>query len=271
MSTDVLLSPSAVPVTRSDYLRVQIYNNTPATTYAVYLRYLIQTPAGKIVDGYEQLTVPYNTLPANFLFKLTDGYLLSVTISSAYAALQNGQLYTTTYIQRSDLNDPAYLIPILTGYITGTASLQYPRDTSNATNSGRPAYIQRSIPNPVGGQTCNVAEPAFSISKLMWLTYRIDTDATVANRNWRIDFLNGTGIILSLLGSAVIPASQVRTIQSWNRSTPPTPPTNYTYQLLPEIGWVDSLSISIAITNVQATDVLSEVNIGLQQYFYNPT
>ncbi len=160
---------------------------------------------------------------------------------------------------------------LCSGFVYGGKSISFPNATTLDSAPGYGAINFASQSSPAAGANMAISVPAFEIWKIHIVTFRLVTDANVANRRVHLRFIPTLGAIIEALTEVDQPASLTRNytfakygyLPSTNNNTEIIAPLPHELFVTPEG------TINTAILNIQAGDQISNIKI-MYERFYSP-
>lgn len=260
---NVLLGVSGVPCNKSDFLRIAFFSPDNSQTPTVQIRYLFAPNGGKPTYNSESVIIQAGTNTQVKYIPLTDGILITVTLSATGTTFQNGQLYAAIGVQKGDVNTTSNIVPLISGYVSANGSLNYPQDESDAQNSGLPAQLVKSIGASAPGTEINDGFANKFISKITGGCIQLITDGSVLARQIQFILVNGSGNIWAVNASRTQAASLTVDYYLTPTPIPLTVPTLVGYIPIPHFLAAEALTIQTATTNLSGGDLFTP-----QQIFY---
>lgn len=216
--TDAVQPPGALYVTKEDFLAVACWNSVAGAALAIRWRMIL--PTGKLVTDSQILPLTSARALNAQLFPLTEGYLLSVTVSVSGAVPKRGQTFVQVGIARGTLANPEQGAVLISDYCTNLDFSGWPGHLLRSPLEG-PGVI-RSITgtNPAAGAEILETVPTNARWQLRSVRFTIVTNATVANRTPIFTFDDGAAILFKLPSPFTTPASQTQNYGLIDGNTP---------------------------------------------------
>lgn len=263
-----LLSSNAIPITRGSKLRIQGWN--PIGAQEIFnIRTLIEDISGNIIEGFDQLAVPTASSTANKLLSLTDGRLISVTISSTNATANRGSFYAIAELIRGDVIDASSRLLLAAGYLDASHSVNYPLGTIDDMNSGDGVINALGSNTPAAGAEIQFATSTTIRIKLRGGKFRLVTSAAVATRTVAFAGSRNSVDIFRVTARTTQLASLTRDYWLWIGENMPADVGQDIYLPIPNDLDSDQISLTTATTNIQAGDQFSASGLLNEARIYN--
>lgn len=190
-----------------------------ATTPELYVSYRILTPDGSIVDGLETVQVVFDNFFHAVRFQLREGFLLTMTVTSAFSSFI-GQVFVQAYIsklsaQNNSLTIPldVVVLPLIQGYVSLSQQLAWPNSLYETIldEGWYPARYQPAAPG--AGNQWAIQPPAGTYWKLQSVTALFSTSGVAGNRLANLFVSDPTVTVFPWIGSrspAIAAALQIR-------------------------------------------------------------
>ena len=204
--TDRIPPPAPLYIDGQDELQILINANAPS-------EYLLQTrllrPDGSILTHSETLrNLTSNYANNNVTIRLTEGFLLSVTLTSNSGETQPGTVWASAIINKDQFNPNTARQVLFQGHLTTRRALTWPNGPMEAPTDGAGFLDVISSADPAAGAEVNVVLSTTTICEIISASAQLVTDATAATRtvSWATD--DGTNIY----GQYVEPAGQIASL-----------------------------------------------------------
>lgn len=135
-----------------------------------------------------------NRTLATTTFKVGEGWLLQVTARVASGSPLIGQTWARVQAVRGDNAGAFVLATLATRYITSIQSIHWPGGAAQSTIEGRGVVRAVAGADPAAGAEITETVPTGALWRLIAMQFTLVTDATVANRNPRLTFDDGTNV-----------------------------------------------------------------------------
>lgn len=251
--------PSVLYVTPDDQILVTLAG---LTTAAVFLEVRFLLANGVIVTEEEQLTGPNTRTPTSKAFRLTEGYILSASLSVQPPGVARGTLFAMLSIQRSQAPAPVYVYTLASGYISLLSSIAWPGLRADTSTAGGGFLESVTVANPAAGSDWTYTVAAGTRERIVSVTATLTTSATVANRIPVITITQGGNIVYQASPTAAQTATTALTylftsgLQPWTGAG-----GQIVVPLPPNLFLTGGNTISVTTTALQAGDQWSNIRI----------
>ena len=261
-----LLSANAIPISRSEKLRLIFFNPNEGNSYQINIRYQIADASGKISDNFDTFLLAASANNLERILNLTDGLLIAVTVNAGSNQLQAGEIFCAVALQYGSVSQSSNLLQLVAGYITGNAPLNYPLTESRDTNQTAPATICDTFPDGGAGSEMNLTLPPLFYTRITGIVFTYHASVDVAARTVTIRINNTFGAFIDLNLNATVTDSVNWLCYSFEGTLPTTIPTNTRYLPLPKLPYLRGVNIESITTNIQANDEYRNIRVYSEKY-----
>ena len=254
MIPNSLLSANAIPISRSEKLRLTFYSPTVGVSNTIAIRYQIADANGTISNNYDTFLLASEANGTDRVLPLTDGLLIAVTVTSTSTGLQAGELYCTMALQYGDVEADSNLLQLLAGYLASNSPLNYPLTESRAINQTEPASITDTFNDPASGNEFQLVFPQLFYTRLTNFSFQLVTDGTIGDRTIKLKISDAHGDVFYANASPNVPDSSTHTFFPTSASIPPSIPSNTHYFYIPSLPFLRGLIIESQTTNIGGGD-----------------
>lgn len=175
---------------------------------------------------------------------LGEGWILNFGVYAATGTPAHGQCWVRVRVMRGNAASAIALGTLAAGCLTSEQSIAFPGSPIRGTMDG-PGFI-RSITgsNPAAGAQISETVPTGARWRLLALRASLVTDATVANRQFQLQFDDGTNVFADAPSQHTQTASQTN-LWTWNRG----------------IGWVPTALLSTPLQNLAELPLMAGYRI----------
>lgn len=266
MIPNSLLSANAIPISRSEKLRLTFYNPKAGNSYTIAIRYQIADNNGTISDNFDTFLLGSNANGIARVLTLTDGLLIAVTVTASATGLQAGELYCTVALQYGDIANDSNLLQLVAGYLASNSPLNYPLTESRAINQTEPASLNDTFADPVPGNEISQSFDALYYTRITAFAFTFATDATIADRVPVLKIGNTYGYNLEISINALIVKNETITCYGLFGALPALIPTNVRYFQMPTMPFLRGLTIDTVTAGLQGGDQYSAIDFYSEKY-----
>jgi hypothetical protein len=173
----------------------------------------LQQPGGQVIAFQERLAPTNNRLDVSSAARPGDGFLLSISVTVAGAAVPRGGCYVTLRVRRATGGTAMETAPLWQGYVASDQPNGWPWFASEAPVSGRGIFRNISGTDPAAGAEVLEAVPSGATWRLHALSVTLVTSAVAANRVPNLLASRSGGNAILGPASAVVTASLTRVLR----------------------------------------------------------
>lgn len=201
--------PAPAYIAPGENLIVRSVSSVAAAEVVVTIR-VLSTQGTIHVTRYSHTTGSSRT-PISSYHPLTEGWLLSLTVTTPSTAIHRGSCHVTVNLQFGEAATGVPYATLVSDFLVGTNYLAWPggRIVSMSQFPGELAVVQSA--DPAAGSEFIYTVPANTRLKVRGGYAQLVTDATVANREPTIQIDDGALVFLTTSASAAQTASLTRT------------------------------------------------------------
>jgi hypothetical protein len=263
---EALLTSQAIDLQNGDRIRVTIWHQL-ALPPALFLRYVILPPTGDASNSVETIVVPAASSPATLTYVLSKGLLISAVLFTTDSSIVPGQIQASIAVQRSNIATGQTLLPLISGPISTGYALNFPFSPSQDAAAVVPG-VQRIQPTPPAvGAPFTVTLPDQVLSQILFASWEMDTDATVASRQAYIAIIDGSGVEQRSYSAQTQAASLSYSYATTSNVVPTANPAASTKFNIPfpAFNYGISGTITISAANLQAGDAIGNLVFYMKQ------
>lgn len=259
-----LLTSNAIPLDRGFRLRLS-FVNTKDDPQPVAVRYLIESPDGSVLDSYEEFNVPGNTTPSEFFTYVTNGQLVSATVTPVTDPIVFGELFCKIDLVRGQVVDGSSVIPLTAGYIDSSAALNYPLSPfADSYESNGATRLLLPTP-PAAGAEISTTASDFLDYEILSGSFRLVTSAAVAVRTVTLTTTSASGVVSVVQARTTQLASQTRFYRLWTGPNLPTDVGSQIYLPVNNVGPWNELTFQTTTANIDVADQFSLINLNVRE------
>ncbi len=187
--------PADIYFTPDDNLMITCWNIVAGAQVQVGGRIL--QPDGRVTPFEEIYAPTSDSQPNYFVMAMTEGFLLDLVIAPYNTQFIRGQCYVQGSLVRGGTAKTFVCGIFLQGYATDMRWPSWPPGLSEDSLDGQGAMVTYQPANPAAGSDVIFTMPYTIALKLHTLQFTLVTDATVANRELNVQFLDPSGIIVA--------------------------------------------------------------------------
>lgn len=237
-----IVAPIQLQLSAADIVTVRYKTIKTATDQSLYVSYRLLDGDGKILDGLQTIPVVSDGLFHSATFALTDGFLLTLTVSSPVGSYI-GDLWVQAYVSKLSQTNPSLTLPIdvivlplIQGFCNNTQRLAWPNSLFQQVSDDGWYPARYAVTNPAAGTNWGITVPSGVQWKLVSIAALFTTSAVAGNRLVDLFVSDPTITVFPWIGrrSPGIPAStnirvtwslgttaqNALTSDSWNAEVP---------------------------------------------------
>lgn len=197
--------PADKYITKDDHVQVTLLTSL-AGPFWFSARILM--PNGQITVQQERIVAAGTRALEFFSFVMPEGFLLSLDVAQqATNPSLRGQTWVRIAVQRALGNANPLQTVIAQGYLTVGASVGWPAMLAEYLSRGPGATIVNTVSNPAAGADWSLTVPLNAAWLVRTISAVFTTSVAVANRSPRLQYTDGTTVILDHPQPLVIAAS----------------------------------------------------------------
>ena len=253
----------ALPVTANDRLRVRLWT-TSASGLTAFVRALLMTPDGELVECVERLPATRANSPQTKTVNLTNGYLLAASVFIPSGYIYDALAFADVKLQYGSNAADDELQHLISGSVSLAKGITFPFEPSHDNTDVWSIDYTESQSNPAVGSDISIAVPTGQILELSSLNFTFTTDATAANRRIKLQIYDDGHLIWEARSRTDHPAStSVRYYCTPASVLPSDDITNgLAYLPIPPGLRSQAFEFYTSTTNKQAGDDYSAVTLG---------
>lgn len=257
--------PTEVYVTQDDSLHVVLYCSKANVDVLVAFRIL--RADGTVIRTPQHVT-PTNARARNdFFFQLTEGFLLSVDVSTATPSVLRGACWVDIDVSQGSASAAVDYQSILSDYLTTGASIGFPgaRQISSVEGPGLLTFNQQFGVAATANVTLGV--PSGARWRLITAQAQLQTGAAAGNRNINFIISSPTGFGLVITSQNAQLASQIVNYD-FADVVPVTPaiPAQQTLQIPSNIVSDAANAFIFNVTGANAGDVWNNLQVNVEEW-----
>lgn len=185
-------SPAVLYITRDDRLYIRSVAITGTRTARIAGRLL--HPDGVIRPFRFDVTLAADTADVQ-TFELSEGYLISLTLTATEAGTAPGRCYAELGLLRGRAADLDRVALLSSGAFDLASPLSWPNGRRDRSTQERGFHFHTGTADPAAGAEWTVTLNANHETLVRGIRVQLVTDATVANRFPRVEFVSGASIL----------------------------------------------------------------------------
>jgi hypothetical protein len=203
-------------ITKDDFLQVKVY--TAATTSGLTLNARMITPHGRVNYTTESLDgASINTLTTS-IFGLTEGFLLSLSVSNLGGGLSDQACYVSVGLQYGNASSQAPHTVLAQGFVSNLFTVDWPPLTIRGANgSGMSQFVTPlsiGVSNPSAGADWSYTIPSGTTYQLVAAQATFTPSSTAGNRFPGLILDDGSHAFCTT-GALVADTASTAVVRSW--------------------------------------------------------
>jgi hypothetical protein len=173
--------PSDLYIGPDDSIRVEVFSQNAGILVHVKLRFVRAN--GDMMYEEEQLSTAALPASASQDYRLGEGFLLSVALTSDLTVNSRGRVFATvSYIRAFGSSQSSFMHTLVQGYVAGLQRVSWPVIQTDWGVNGQGLIIFRNLPSPPVGQAVTWDTLNQVRTRVMSFTAGVTASAAVANR-----------------------------------------------------------------------------------------
>lgn len=190
-----LTTPVRLPVTRGDQLVALLKHFSAARTFTITA--LLEEEGGRLNVVQQDGVTDAAAITTAVALNLPKGALLAATIEGTETGTQPGSVYGRLVLRRGALSTSPQTYLLAEGYISPRSSVNWPFPTGRSPLFERPNLFNQSVANPAAGADWTLTPSSTANVRLMTVTFKLTTDATVSTRDVFLELVDASANVLS--------------------------------------------------------------------------
>jgi hypothetical protein len=259
--------PAALYVTADDGLYVVISNVAAALNVAMTATLLL--PDGRVQANSWGMTPPSTGLQTPYLFPLSEGFLLNVSIMPT-SSIRHGTTWAFIALRRGGLASGINLQTLISDYLDSYGGPTWPGSPQSHSLSEPGLIVQSYYGNLATGLLPTVTVNSWNRILMRSIYAQLSCSAAVGTRQVLLDMLDPTGNIMFRDMTEITQAAGSSIGYSWGLklgTSQTAAAANYMCRSLPEVYLIPSSSIVVNCANMQAGDQFIKVCVNYESWF----